>query len=61
MEPILKELHAILADYGKKNGYTLILENTRKGLSSRSGLLYADEALDISDQIRKELDSRMSK
>lgn len=61
MEPILKELHTILADIGKENGYTLVLENTRKGLLSRNGLLYADEALDISDQVRKELDSRIGK
>jgi outer membrane protein len=61
MEPILMELHAIIAEFGKKNGYTLILENTRKGLLSRSGLLYADDSLDLSDQMRKELDSRMNK
>lgn len=61
MEPILKELHAILADYGKQNGYTLIFDNTRKGLLSRSGLLYADKSLDISAQMRKELDNRLSK
>jgi outer membrane protein len=61
MEPILKELHAILADHGKKNGYTLILENTRKGLLSRNGLLYVDQALDISEQVKKELDSKSGK
>jgi outer membrane protein len=61
MEPILVELHAIISELGKKNGYALILENTRKGLLSRSGLLYADDSLDISDQVRKELDSRTRK
>jgi outer membrane protein len=61
MEPILKQLHAILAEYGKKNGYTLILENSRKGLMSPNGLLYADPKLDISDQLLKELDSRTGK
>ena len=58
MEPILKELQVILADYGKKNGYTIILENTRKGLLSRNGLLYADQALDITEQVRMQLDAK---
>ena len=61
MEPILKQLHNIIADFGKKNGYSLILENTMKGLSNRTGLLYADDAFDVSDQIQKELDSRLKK
>ncbi|MFZ5776097.1 MAG: OmpH family outer membrane protein [Thermodesulfobacteriota bacterium] len=61
MEPVLKQLHEIIADYGKKNGYTLILENTMKGLRNRTGLIYADDSLDISEQIQKELDARMKK
>ncbi len=61
MEPILKQLHEIIAEIGKKNGYSLILENTMKGLRNRTGLLYADDALDISDQVQKELDGRLKK
>jgi len=61
MEPILKQLHNIIAEFGKKNGYSLIFENTMKGLSNRTGLLYADDSFDISDQIQKELDSRLKK
>ena len=61
MEPILKTLNDLIAEIGKKEGYTLILENTLKGLRSKSGLLYADDSLDISDKIRKELDSKHSK
>ncbi|MDG4476595.1 OmpH family outer membrane protein [Thiovibrio frasassiensis] len=61
MEPILKQLHDVIADIGKKNGYSLILENTMKGLRNRTGLLYADDTLDISDQVQKELDSRLKK
>lgn len=61
MDPILKELHDLIAEIGKKNGYTLILENTMKGLRNRTGLLYADESLDISDLVRKELDIRLKK
>jgi len=61
MEPILKQLNDIITEIGKKNGYSLILENTMKGLSNRTGLLYADDSLDISDQVQKELDSRLKK
>lgn len=61
MEPILKQLHEVIGEIGKKNGYALILENTMKGLRNRTGLLYADESLDISDQVQKELDSRLKK
>ncbi|MFH1019964.1 MAG: OmpH family outer membrane protein [Pseudomonadota bacterium] len=61
MEPILKQLNDIIAEVGKKNGYSLILENTMKGLRNRTGLLYADDALDISDQVQKELDGRLKK
>jgi outer membrane protein len=60
LEPIRIQLDEVIADHGKKNGYTLILDSTRKGVLSRIGLLYADVP-DISVQIRKELDSRMSK
>ena len=59
-EPILKELHEVIVDIGKKEGFTLIFDNSLKGLDSRSGLLYADEALDINDMIVKELEKRMA-
>ena len=61
MEPILKQLNDVIADIGKKNGYSLIFENTMKGLRNRTGLLYADDGLDISDQVQKELDLRLKK
>ena len=61
MEPILKHLHDAIAEIGKKNGYSLIFENTMKGLRNRTGLLYADATLDISDQVQKELDVRLKK
>jgi len=60
MAPILKELHEIIAEVGEKNGYTLIFENTKKGLESRSGLLYADDTLDISDLVREVLEKRFA-
>jgi len=56
MGPILKDLHAAIAKVGKENGFTIILENSRKGLKSQIGLMYADESLDISDLVLKALD-----
>ncbi|MEW6595127.1 MAG: OmpH family outer membrane protein [Thermodesulfobacteriota bacterium] len=61
MDPILKELHGVIDEIGKKNGYTLILEYSMKGLRTRTGLLYADDALDITDTVQKELDKRLKK
>lgn len=61
MEPILKHLNDVIAYIGKKNGYSLILENTMKGLRNRAGLLYSDDTLDIGDLVQKELDSRLKK
>jgi len=51
MEPVVKELQKVIADMGAKNGYAMIID-------SRAGLLYVDEALDISELVKKELDSR---
>lgn len=60
MEPILIELNEVIADMGQENDYALILEYTMKGLDSRTGILYADEALDISQQMGEELDRRLA-
>ncbi len=57
MGPILNELGAVIDAYGKQEGFTLIMDNTGKG--ARSGILYVDQTLDISDKILKELDSRL--
>ena len=60
MAPILKELHEVIAEVGKQQGFTLIFENTNKGLESRSGLLYSDETLDISLMVREALEKRLA-
>lgn len=60
MAPILRELHAVIAEVGKEHGFTLIFENTNKGLESRSGLLYSDESLDISEMVREALEKRLT-
>jgi len=43
---IIEQLYGIVSDYGKAQGYTVVLE-------ASSGLLYADKALDITDAIVK--------
>jgi outer membrane protein len=43
---IIEQLYGIVADYGKQQGYTVVLE-------ASSGLLYADKALDITDAVVK--------
>jgi len=55
MGPILKKLHEAIAKVGKENGYTIILENSRKGLQSQIGLMYADDSLDISSLVLQEI------
>jgi len=51
MEPVVQELQTVIAEMGEKNGYAMIID-------SRAGLLYFDKALDISESVKKELDSR---
>jgi len=51
MEPIVQELQKVIAEMGEKNGYKMIVD-------SRAGLLYFDQALDVSELVTKELDSR---
>lgn len=60
MEPVLETLNQIIDEVGRENGYELILEYTMKGLRTRTGLLYAADALDISPKVQEELDNRLS-
>jgi outer membrane protein len=48
-KPILEKLVDVIQTYGKKNGYTAILD------TQTSGLLYADEAIDLTDKITVEM------
>lgn len=61
MEPILKNLHEIIAEYGKQENFTLIFLKDGEGLSSRIGLLYASDEIDISEAVLKLLDERQAK
>lgn len=59
MEPVLEALNEIIEEFGREEGYDLILEYTMKGLRTRTGLLYADDALDISLKVQEKLDGRL--
>jgi len=61
MGPILQDLHEAIRTVGKENGYTIILENSRKGIQSQVGLMYADDSLDISNLVLAELNKRAAK
>jgi len=52
LEPILKMLQTVVNSYGEKEGYSLILD-------SKVAVLYANPSVDISEAVKKELDSRM--
>jgi len=54
LEPILKSLENVVVKYGKDNGYTAIMD-------SKSGIVYFDKAVDISDVVVKELNKAMAK
>lgn len=53
LEPILKTLDKVVQDYGKSHGYTVILD-------TKMGVLYSDNAIDVSDEIVKKLDQAMA-
>ena len=53
VEPLLLELEKIIEEMGKADGYTLIIDNSK-------GILYQDDAIDISASLAAELDKRHS-
>ena len=50
LDPILKTLEKVVKDYGEANGYSLLID-------ARSGVLYAAQGIDITDEIVAELDA----
>lgn len=54
LEPILKTLQTVVDDFGKRNGYTVILD-------SKIGVLYSSSAIDVSAELTKSLDAAMKK
>lgn len=53
LAPILKALEGVVVNYGKEQGYTMILD-------SKSGVIYFSEAIDITDKLVKELNAAMA-
>ena len=56
LDPIFKELQAVIIELGNKKGLSMVFERAKSG-----GLLYADESLDISDEAAAALDAKMAK
>ena len=54
LEPILKTMQEVVDAYGKKNGYTVILD-------SKIGVLYFNSVIDVSADLTKALDQAMKK
>lgn len=53
LAPILKALEDVVVNYGKDNGFTMILD-------SKSGVIYFSEAVDITDKLVTELNAVMA-
>jgi outer membrane protein len=53
LEPILKALEKVVENYGKDQGYTMILD-------SKNGVIFFDKTIDLSDSIVKLLDKAMA-
>lgn len=53
LAPILKALEGVVATFGEQYGFTLILD-------SKGGVIYFTEAVDITNQLIKELDATMA-
>jgi len=53
LEPILKALEKVVEKYGKEKGYTAILD-------SKNGVVYFNEAIEISDAIVQKLNEAMA-
>ena len=54
LQPILKTLEDVVNDYGKKKGYSAILD-------IKGGVIFFDKAIDISEEVVKELNAAMAK
>lgn len=54
LQPILKALEGVVMNFGKKNGYTMIVD-------IKSGVIYFEETIDVSVEITKDLNAAMKK
>ncbi|WP_034060423.1 OmpH family outer membrane protein [Lacinutrix jangbogonensis] len=57
VDSVISKMKATVKDYGKANGYKFII-GTNESIGT---ILYGDEALDLSDLIIKEIDSKFKK
>lgn len=53
LEPILKALEKVVEKYGKEKGYTVIMD-------SKNGVIYFDDAIEVSEAIVKKLNEAMA-
>lgn len=53
LEPILKALEKVVEKFGKEKGYTVVLD-------SKNGVVYFDEAIEVSEAIVKKLNEAMA-
>lgn len=58
--PVLEDITEITRDIAKKEGYTLVINNSAPGLISSNELIYAAESTDISEKVGRELDARVA-
>ncbi len=61
MEPVVKELAAVINEVGREQGFSLVLEYNPDAFRSVSGVFYASDSIDISEIVLKKLDSRAAK
>lgn len=56
VNPVLKTLETVIKEFGEKEGYSVIL-----GATPREGVFYFTPAVDVTDAVIKEIDSRLKK
>ncbi len=52
---IVEDMDKVVQDYGKKNGFTVIFD------SMRAGIYYADQKIDLTDEILKAFNASRAK
>lgn len=61
LKPLLIKLKEVVAEVGKKGNYTLIFENSSESndlAAIQTNIIYASPAIDITDEVLKEFNSR---
>ncbi|MFN2350726.1 MAG: OmpH family outer membrane protein [Kiritimatiellia bacterium] len=50
-QELVKEIRAVIADYARRNGFTLVLDSSGKTLNGVEAVVYSDDALDLTETI----------